>query len=241
MNWLSLFLWRASFLRLHQILSSERPPSWMLVVALQIIRPKYTQKIYSAIHYYYNDERGIKNVSLFVHCVPYWTYSMARIQNAEFVGFKTVFRTKNMESCKISIVNLIFIRFFLKRQCYHPPDIFIFSLTIADFFIGAIIMPIGLCKVRIFCLKPGWWVIIGDLSCPEVKLDTFYMLRQILLQQKVSIFLTKELTESDEKGLVGSSKVHSRSFFTNHVEFIKMNYFSSPIWTSFWRGQNRSL
>ena len=75
---------------------------------------------------------------------------MAKIQIIGFVRFLSgFFGQKNMESYKISIVNLIFIRFFLKRQCYHPPDIFIFSLTIADFFIGAIIMPIGLCKVRI--------------------------------------------------------------------------------------------
>ena len=59
-----LFLWRASFLRLHQIPSSERPPSWMLVVALQIIRPKYISKIYSAIYYYNNDERGIEKCTI---------------------------------------------------------------------------------------------------------------------------------------------------------------------------------
>ena len=133
-----------------------------------------------------------------------------RFKMPDLSDLHPVSRTKNMESCKISIVNLIFIRFFLKRQCYHPPDIFIFSLTIADFFIGAIIMPIGLCKVRISCLKPGWWVIIGDLSCPKVKLDTF----KFYFKFKCSLLKSKSLDISDKtidrkaiwKGLFWSSQ-----------------------------------
>ena len=123
---------------------------------------------------------------------------MAKIQIVGSVRFLSVFWTKNIESCKISIVNLIFIRFFLKRQCYHPPDIFIFSLTIADFFIGAIIMPIGLCKVRILFEKSGCWVIIDDLSCPKVKSDIFNMLRQILLHIQMEV-LKKKSQYSDKR------------------------------------------
>ena len=36
----------------------------------------------------------------------------------------------------------------MKKRLFRPPEIFIFSLAVADFFIGSIIMPSGLCKVK---------------------------------------------------------------------------------------------
>ena len=51
--------------------------------------------------------------------------------------------------CWVVTVNLLFIIYFVKNKLYRPPEIFIFSLAVADFFIGAIIMPSGLCKLNI--------------------------------------------------------------------------------------------
>lgn len=51
--------------------------------------------------------------------------------------------------CWVCVVNLFFIIYFIKKRLFRPPEIFIFSLAVADFFIGSIIMPSGLCKVRI--------------------------------------------------------------------------------------------
>jgi len=47
----------------------------------------------------------------------------------------------------ICVVNFLFIKMFLKRNLFRPPEIFILSLSVADFFLGAVVMPIGFCKV----------------------------------------------------------------------------------------------